>query len=126
MFSGAGLLVAQACNICPFMLRLVLCRCILNYSLCWRITALFIKGGDNFFGSPYSRVVFSQRAKTVFSNSCMLHMQSARHIYKAAGEILVNARLSKSKLHFSAHALCIYQGDQGELISDERTGVESI
>lgn len=47
--SGAGLLVVEACNICPFMPSLVLCRCILNYSLCWRITALFIKGGDNFF-----------------------------------------------------------------------------
>lgn len=109
MFSGAGLLIAKACHICPSMPSLVLCRCILNYTLCWRITALFIKWGDNFFWIALQ----SGRVLTASQDCFQQFMHAAyakcsRHIYKAAGEIWMNACLSKSKLHFSVHALCIY------------------
>lgn len=81
MFSGTGSLVAEACNICPFLPSLVLCRCILNYSPCWRITAVFIKGGDNFFWIalhsgrvlPASQDCFEQFMHAAYAK-CSAHM----------------------------------------------------
>lgn len=70
--SVAGLLWAEICSICSFLLSPMLCRCILNYWLGWRMPALFIKEGDTFFRIGLQRLVFLRAAKPVFSNSYML------------------------------------------------------